>query len=305
MMGDLIDGPNGQQQPVSAPVADAQAHDAQDPCAGAAVPAQAPPEQSAAQPEPEQPVPSPAEHACAAAPTTDAEPPTPADANANATPTSDWTERFDAVERHLTETDARFEAIGKRLDDVTESIGNLSGEFSKRMQYDDTKEKVIDRQHSELNKLRDGLTFDLREPVLQDIASALAKINMMKDEIADGNDDAKDMLEDIDFMLGAILDDYGVERVDSEPGTPFNAAGQRYLAKDVETTDDPSKSRTIARSKAPGYVYNTGEHPRVLLKEQVVMYKVVKAETATAAAPTTDEPQCDQPAVSDTPSSIG
>lgn len=223
----------------------------------------------------------------------------------------DWTDRFDGLEGRLNDTgtrldgfDARFEALGKRIDGLREALDALSGTFSKRLQYDDAKEKVIDRQHAELTKLRDGLTLDLREPVLQDLASAIAKIDTMKGELSDGNTEARDMLDDIDYMLGAILDDYDVTRVDSEPGSRYNAARQRFLAKDVEATDDPAKARTIARSKAPGYVYEAGERPRVLLKEQVVMYKVVKpAPAAEVPARPADAPAA--PETPDAPSSIG
>lgn len=219
----------------------------------------------------------------------------------------DYMDRFDALDDRLNDVDAHLDAFDTRLetldqciDGLRKALDDLSGAFSRRLRYDDAKEKVIDRQHEELHKLRDGLTLDLREPVLQDLASALAKINTMKGELSDGNTEAKDMLEDIDYMLGAILDDYDVARVDSEPGSRYNAARQRFLPKDVELTDDPDKSRTIARSKAPGYVYEAGERPRVLLKEQVVMYKVVKPASPTAEpAPTGDT------VTSDAPSSIG
>lgn len=278
----------------------------------------APPQPAPVEPTEQQPEREPESHESAAEPTEDPVQsgiPAPSDqAGIPATPAPtvpDWTNRFDGLDGRLAEADARldafyvrFEALGKRLDGLRESLDGLSEAFSKRMQYDDAKEKVIDRQHAELTKLRDGLTLDLREPVLQDLASAIAKIDTMKGELSDGNTEARDMLDDIDYMLGAILDDYDVTRVDSEPGSRYNAARQRFLAKDVEATDDPAKARTIARSKAPGYVYEAGERPRVLLKEQVVMYKVVKpAPAAEVPARPADVPAA--PETPDAPSSIG
>ncbi|PLS26065.1 hypothetical protein [Bifidobacterium parmae] len=278
----------------------------------------APPQPAPVEPTEQQPEREPESHESAAEPTeAPVQSEIPVTSDDSETPVSpaptvpDWTDRFDGLDGRLADADARldafdarFEALDKRLDGLRESLDGLSGSFSKRSQYDEAKEKVIDRQHAELNKLRDGLTLDLREPVLQDIASALAKINTMKGELPEDDTEARNMLEDIDYMLGAILDDYDVARVDSEPGSRYNAARQRFLPKDVEPTDDPAKARTIARSKAPGYVYEAGERPRVLLKEQVVMYRVVKPASP---AETPDGP-ADAPAAPETPdapSSIG
>lgn len=57
----------------------------------------------------------------------------------------------------------RFDQVLARLDSIDQLI-------AQRLQYDDVKEKVIDRQHAELAELREGLKRDLMRPVLYDLA---------------------------------------------------------------------------------------------------------------------------------------
>lgn len=169
-------------------------------------------------------------------------------------------------------------ATADELTGLRESLEELSKQFSKRLQYDDAKETIIDRQHRELTQLREGLKENLIQPVLYDVAEALDSVHKMRAKLAAEAHEADSALEDVEFMLLDILEKNDVDEVSSEPGEPFDATRQR-MAK-VEETEDASKRKVIARSLAPGYMF--GKY--ALFKEKVVVYKVVPPQAGPAAA---------------------
>lgn len=149
----------------------------------------------------------------------------------------------------------------------------LEQSFSKRLQYDDTKETIIDRQHAELVELRDGLKKDLLRPLLYDLAEALDDIRKTKESLvgSEYGEQVASALDGVSDSLLYILEKNDVEQVVSEDGDSFVAARQR-MVKSEETTD-ASKRKIVARSIAPGYVLGK----ETIFKEKVVVYKVVKA----------------------------
>ena len=167
-----------------------------------------------------------------------------------------------------------------RQDRIQESLDKLSQQFAKRLQYDDEKETIIDRQHRELTQLREGLKTDLIQPVLYDVAETLDAVHKMRVELEQDAKQTDHLLEHVEFMLLDILEKNDVEQVESEPGEPFNAARQRMVK--TEETTDASKRKIIVRSLAPGYMFGK----TALFKEKVVVYKVVaeppKEETPSA-----------------------
>lgn len=161
---------------------------------------------------------------------------------------------------------------------VRTTLDSLSGQFAKRLQYDDTKETIIDRQHSELLKLREGLKDDLIQPVLYDVANVLDSVRKLRADLHEGDEKADHALDDIEYLLLDILEKNDVEEVVSDPGDSFNASRQRMVK--FEETEDPAKRKTIVRSVAPGYMFGK----TALFKEKVVVYKVV----ASAPKPTAE-----------------
>lgn len=176
------------------------------------------------------------------------------------------------------------QSAATELTDVKESLDALSQQFTKRLQYDDTKETIIDRQHSELLKLREGLKDNLIQPVLYDVAEALDTVRKMRASLSEEGEKTDRAFEDIEYMLLDILEKNDVEEVASEPGDAFNASRQRMIR--YEETDDPAKRKTVVRSLAPGYLFGK----TALFKEKVVVYKVVTpaAPAVQAAAPTAE-----------------
>lgn len=177
------------------------------------------------------------------------------------------------------EVDRTAKATAEELAGLRESLDGLSKQFSKRMQYDDAKETIIDRQHRELTQLREGLKANLIQPVLYDVAETLASVHKMRAKLAAEAHEADGLLEDVEFMLLNILEENDVEEVSSDPDTPFDAARQRMSKTEFEETGDASKRKVVARSLAPGYMF--GKY--ALLKESVVLYKVVPPQTGSAA----------------------
>lgn len=176
------------------------------------------------------------------------------------------------------------QSTATELTDIKESLDALSQQFTKRLQYDDTKETIIDRQHSELLKLREGLKDNLIQPVLYDVAEALDTVRKIRASLSAEGEKTDRAFEDIEYMLLDILEKNDVEEVASEPGDAFNASRQRMIR--YEETDDPAKRKTVVRSLAPGYLFGK----TALFKEKVVVYKVVApaAPAVQAAAPTAE-----------------
>lgn len=178
------------------------------------------------------------------------------------------------------ETSRTANATAETLTAIQESLDKLSQQFAKRLQYDDEKETIIDRQHRELTQLREGLKTDLIQPVLYDVAETLDAVHKMRVELEQDAKQTDHLLEHVEFMLLDILEKNDVEQVESEPGEPFNAARQRMVK--TEETTDASKRKIIVRSLAPGYMFGK----TALFKEKVVVYKVVaeppKEETPSA-----------------------
>lgn len=163
----------------------------------------------------------------------------------------------------------RFDQVLARLDSIDQLI-------AQRLQYDDVKEKVIDRQHAELAELREGLKRDLMRPVLYDLAQTLDDMRKAKESYAvQGVDAAVDAIDDIEGMLVYLLEKNDVEQVTSAEGDPFTSK-QRMLK--AVPTPDAAKAKTVAASVAPGYMW--GEEP--LFKEKVHVYKFVPSEPADA-----------------------
>ncbi|PAU68395.1 nucleotide exchange factor GrpE [Bifidobacterium criceti] len=162
-----------------------------------------------------------------------------------------------------------YEQIIARLDGIDQLI-------AQRLQYDDVKEKVIDRQHAELAELREGLKRDLMRPMLYDLAQTLDDMRKAKESYAtQGVDAAVDVIDDIEGMLVYLLEKNDVEQVMSAEGDPFTSK-QRMLK--TVPTPDAAKAKTVAASVAPGYMW--GEEP--LFKEKVHVYKFVPSEPADA-----------------------
>lgn len=185
----------------------------------------------------------------------------------------------DRYQKLAEEVDRNAKATAEELAGLRESLDGLSKQFSKRMQYDDAKETIIDRQHRELTQLREGLKANLIQPVLYDVAETLASVHKMRAKLAAEAHEADGLLEDIEFMLLNILEENDVEEVSSDPDTPFDATRQRMSKTEFEETEDDSKRKVVARSLAPGYMF--GKY--ALLKESVVLYKVVPPQAGSAA----------------------
>ena len=184
---------------------------------------------------------------------------------------------------------ATLEQLTEGINQLERELTALDDHFVKRLAYDDTKEKVIDRQHSELTELREGLARNLLRPVLYDIAEALDDIRKTKNTLIKRGEDEGTLrvLDDVENSLLYILEKNDVERIESETGSDFSAVRQRMVK--TEDSSDRADSRKVARSVAPGYVYGK----ETLFKEKVVVYKIVDAApqsttSSEAVAPSPD-----------------
>ena len=188
---------------------------------------------------------------------------------------------------------AALERIDRCLEQLSSAVTSLDERFARRMSYDSTKEQIIDRQHSELVELREGLKRDLLRPVLYDVAEVLDDIRKSRQFYAQQEDGqtALSALEGVEEQLVYLLEKNDVERMISEEGDPFVAGRQRMIK--TAPTADSARVRTVAESVAPGYLYGR----EALFKEKVIVYKFTPAAQPVEppqpadASPSADTPQ--------------
>lgn len=163
------------------------------------------------------------------------------------------------------------------LNEVSSALETLNKQFAQRLQYDEVKETIIDRQHKELEEFHEGLNRSLQRPLLYDIAEALDDIRKTKLFYAkkENSELAIKALEGVEDSLNYILEKNNVECVSSPEGDPFTGAYQRMI-KSIPTADI-TKQKTIAESIAPGYIFGK----ETLFKEKVIVYKYVPDYTET------------------------
>lgn len=160
--------------------------------------------------------------------------------------------------------------VATQLEQVLQLLTN-------RLQYDETKEKIIDRQHHELVKFRSGVQDELLRPVLRGIVDVVIDIDRTKQFLGDAEERVGKELDYVSAQLLELLDANLVEQFTSAVGEPLDA-GKHSLQKTVPTADQTLRG-TIAQSLTPGFFYKA----TTLTKERVAVYKYVPANTPTEA----------------------
>jgi molecular chaperone GrpE len=154
---------------------------------------------------------------------------------------------------------------------LLEEMQSLRQDFETKVKYDESKERLIDTLHKELQSYREDLHFKILRPVLIDLISMyddFAKdIDALCKKAHDGSAD-QDIrnLQSFQEMVEEILRRNGVESFEVEEDL-FLGSKQRIL-KTTETTD-PALDKRIARRVRRGFAYEN----RVLRTEVVEVYK--------------------------------
>jgi molecular chaperone GrpE len=159
-----------------------------------------------------------------------------------------------------------IESIKHSLNKMAESYGQLESQFSilqnhfeSKIHYDESKERMIDALHKELQSYRDGLHYRHIRPIsmgLIDLLDDLESILNFQANLTDESSEAKRMRRNLEVTcdsIKAILEENGVVSF-SEAGDVFNRKRQRVQR--TEPTDNPELSGKVCKRLHMGYEYD-------------------------------------------------
>ncbi len=147
----------------------------------------------------------------------------------------------------------------QQLVQVQQDVQKLSNEFKSKLKYDESKQKIIDQLHGELQEYRNDLIRSLLRPVFMDIihlADDQRKLlSTYQDKAQEDLDPGKllSLMEDIPDTLDEILYRQGVDIFQNEE-PQFDPNCQKALKR--ITTHEADKKRKIAQRVRPGYQWD-------------------------------------------------
>jgi molecular chaperone GrpE len=161
---------------------------------------------------------------------------------------------------------------GPALVDVLASLAALRQEFAAKIRYDATKERQIDKLHSDLQEQKQDVYFKIMRPLLVDLISLQDHLyELLRHPPAEGVSASEERLRSSIRTLADIVDST-LERYDviafREEGEAFVA--QRQRAERAVDTQDPAQDRCIAERLKKGFLYQG----RVLRPELVATYRL-------------------------------
>lgn len=170
-------------------------------------------------------------------------------------------------------------AIEQEQKSIAKGMESLQNAFDSKIKYDDSKDKIIDALHAELQSHRDDLVFKILRPVIIDLIDMHNDINSMlsyeKNAVDETMPTARlvNTLQSFQGTIVEILARNGVEAF-SEPGELFAPKKQRSIR--ILDTDDQAKNGTVVERLRRGFIHED----RLLAHEHVVVYRYQPGSTA-------------------------
>ncbi len=179
------------------------------------------------------------------------------------------------------QADSTSAILVKKLEDfqgalggVTEGMKRLLADFDAKIKYDQSKDRVIDTLHNELQVLRNDLVFKILQPIASDLVQFHDDMDAFTSRQVEGEGEQRGLESTRQFLkdIQDILDRFGFELYRSE-GDSFDRALHRAIR--AENTNEAELDMRIAQRLRLGLRY--GE--RILRPEYVVVYKYVPEES--------------------------
>jgi molecular chaperone GrpE len=166
-------------------------------------------------------------------------------------------------------------AIAARLADIEASLTALTRRHDDDAERAAARERVIERQHADIERLRTDERFGLLQPVLVDLCALRNDLLRQASTLPPDLSVARmvDLLESFAASVEDTLLRCGVEPQPREVGTPFAPRRQR-VARVVEVAD-PERDGTVAEIVQDGYAEVDGG--RVVLPTRVAVHRAVAA----------------------------
>jgi len=148
---------------------------------------------------------------------------------------------------------------------------HLREDFDTKVKYDESKERLIDSLHRELQAYREGLHFKILRPLFIDLIAMYDDLGKLIDAMlsktpATTSSQALQSMESFQETIEEILRRNGADAFTVEENT-FVASKQRILR--VVDTTDPAQDKQVVRRVRKGFEYEG----RILRPEVVEMYK--------------------------------
>ena len=174
-----------------------------------------------------------------------------------------------------TNTPTNSEII-QRLDTLLAEMHSLRQDFDTKVKYDESKERLIDTLHLELQAYREGLHFKILRPLFLDLIAMYDDLGRIVDDTQAKHSDVSSNQVIQNFVscqetIEEMLRRNGVDAFCVEEGM-FVPSRQRVLK--VLITSDPTQDKQIARRVRKGFSYEN----RVLRPEIVDIYKYAPAD---------------------------
>jgi molecular chaperone GrpE len=163
------------------------------------------------------------------------------------------------------------------VSELLAEMQRLRQDFETKVKYDESKERLIDALHKELQSYREGLHFKILRPILIDLIAMYDDLSKVVDALSTKSSESTSLeiqnLQSFQDTIEEILRRNGVSLFEVEEDL-FQGSRQRIL-RTVETGDTALDKR-IARRVRKGFAYEN----RVLRPEIVEVYKYLAAATS-------------------------
>ncbi len=164
-----------------------------------------------------------------------------------------------------------IEEVTRSLQLLMAEMQRLREDFDTKVKYDESKERLIDSLHRELQVYREGLHFKILKPVFIDLIAMYDDLGklidaMLAKDLASASSQMVQNLGSFQETIEETLRRNGVDGFTIEEST-FLASKQRILK--VLDTSDPVQDKQVARRVRKGFEYEG----RVLRPEIVEIYK--------------------------------
>lgn len=164
--------------------------------------------------------------------------------------------QLDALLR--TEFERLGSELGRRLDE-------LSARLDRESRAEETREKVVDRLHAELQEYKNDLLLRVMKPIFLDLIQLHDDLGKRAEAL--GDERIGTILAEYQQAIEDILYRQGVEPFEQDDG-PFDPRKQRAVS--TVPTEDPGQNKRIAARVRKGFV--SGD--KIIRPEMVTVYAV-------------------------------
>ena len=161
-----------------------------------------------------------------------------------------------------------------RLAGLEAAVTALAHRYDSESARAEARERVIERQHSDIERLRTDERFGVLQPVLVDLCAL--RNDLLRQATKMPPDQSVERMATLLVSFAASVEDtllrYGVEPQPRAVGVPF-APRQQRVARVVDT-DDPQRDGTVAEIVQDGYAEVDGG--RVVVPTRVAVHRTVQ-----------------------------